>query len=750
MIKLIVNGRAVVLKRDFTIRLEFNSPVFDDDAIKGSRSYWFDIPVVPANRKTFGFPEIPSVAGKYRLLDNVSLYFGGYRLITGKLLVKKTGDHYRALLTSIAFGPDNKDKNLTEYNWGASINLGSSAQDVVDHANNKVTQGYPETNYNFPMIYNPDFYGDKNNAYNKPSSYPAAHFPMINAYSGPSGTFMKNYVFTPDSDPDVPDGTGNFYTLVPMFYLQYILSVIFGEYKPIGRFVTDSAFQQLMLYNGYALDDNEDNYSVDADTASYPGSDYHYLQYENKSADSTMSISDDSYGRTILTVQQEGYHQFVLEFEIYDPNFNNGDYVLALMDYDPEGTTEALSQQSFYPNQDTFTIKAEFAVKFVSGDIGKKIAFWLEPEHFNKDQMVFNLSTLHVNNYSYSNLNVYAKQIDPANHIPQVTVKKLLNGIKDIFGIAYYFDDLRKTVQLFIKDDLFLSQSKNISDLVDPDTIEVELNEPTKRILEYSFKDDGFAEDNFKDWSGYNMAGEVDAFIDAPDARGIKDVLKVKAENRIYKVDRDPEKGNIWKGFTDIKQRVQLSDQGAEERKEIEVAPLLMHGIYYRGSVYLASLYSVPKIKQPGYSVLYNSNQDQEGFLRIFNWMGLRPYSYFGVDYSYPLATSGQYDSKGNKISPFSLFLNGPEGVAESFHRQIENFLRDTETVKVDANTRLSLKDLLALIEVISMPQDGDVGAQKRWLLINNVKYLPKKMDVEISPHGIKSARFELIKKAHG
>lgn len=175
-----------------------------------------------------------------------------------------------------------------------------------------------------------------------------------------------------------------------------------------------------------------------------------------------------------------------------------------------------------------------------------------------------------------------------------------------------------------------------------------------------------------------------------------------------------------------------------------------MTGIYYYGSTYIASVYPLPKIKQIGNSILYNSTQENEDTLRIINWIGMTNYNFFGTDYDYPFATAGQHDAKGNKVANFSLFLNGPEGIIETFHRRWEDWQSYLERVKIMGNPNITIKELLDLIEIVSSPQDVSPENQKRWVLINNIKYLPRKIDVEISPQGIETVKFELIKKAYG
>jgi hypothetical protein len=332
--------------------------------------------------------------------------------------------------------------------------------------------------------------------------------------------------------------------------------------------------------------------------------------------------------------------------------------------------------------------------------------------------------------------------------VPQVKIGKFLNQLKDLFALAYYFDNQRKKVQLFLKDDIFETGYKDITDLVDPE-MDIQLNDEINKIFTYDFEDDEYTEDNFKAYSKYNLSDTVNAFASAPDPTSLKNIIKVLAENAIYKVEKHLDFGNVWQHFTDINQRLEMQASGKEESKDIELTPLLMKGIYWRGSKYIASMFHVPKIKQNGYSVIYNSDQEKDDSLRIVNWIGMASYNHFSSVYDYPLATSGQYDPQGNKVANFSLFLNGSEGIAETFHRKWEDWQSFTEKVEVMGNHEINIKELFDLIQVVALPQDDTLQNQRRWFMIRNTKYIPRKMDVEISTTGIDTVKFELMKKAH-
>lgn len=736
MIQLVIDGSEVYLSPDTKIRMEFNSPLNADDGIPGSKTYWFDVPIIDHNRKIFGFADIPHTSGKYKMFDGASISFAGYSLITGKAILREVRGKYRLALTTNSFGQDNKNKKLTDLDYGSPVVLGTTTQDVIDHANAKVAQSYPTTNYNFPMIYNPEFYGDTNSAWSKPSEYPAAHFPFVNSYAPAENTFRKNYLFTPETDEDVPDGIGNFFTLSPQVYLQFILNNIFNGYNLIGQFITQSDYQQLMIYNNDALDDNEEEYSGKGDSSYYISG--WYIAFLNYNSKSKLNF-DGIY----LTISHVGLHKFKFHLDVSDSNLQ-GPYYLTINYKD----SIAIEGYVINPDSSPFIVDWEITHYFNNDDLNEILEFTFSAGHTGNDTITFNESTISIINYSQENLNRFAKQIDPANHVPQMEISEFLNNLKDLFGLAYYFNNQANQIQFFLKKDLNNTGYEDITDLIDPE-MEFRLNEKTNNKLLIDFQDDEFTEKNFRRYGKYNLADTVNAYNSAPDPISIKDVLKVLSENSIYKVEKDLDYGNVWKFFTDIAQSLELQSDGKTRKKEIKLAPLLMHNIFYKGSRYIPSIFCVPKIKQRGYSVIYNSDEEKDDAVRILNWIGMTNYNLFGTDHDYPFATSGQYDPKGNKVASFSMFLNGSEGLAETFHRSWEDFMSFTEEVRALGNENMNIRHLMKLIRVISLPQNDIPANQKRWLYINSIKYLPVKMDVEISMQGIETVELRMYKKAY-
>jgi hypothetical protein len=618
-----------------------------------------------------------------------------------------------------------------------------------------VKEDYPTTKINFPAVYNPDHYGEDNPAFKHRWT---PENPIINQRDWNNDTFLDNYLFDPvnsdgdETDPDVPNGIANRTCLVPFVYLQEILKKVFNEYKLFGEFVENSAYQQLLVYNNYSLDGIEGGYDIQADTASHPDPDSSLIAFGNITTGAHMQAqSNDSF---YITIQQKGYHKLQFHFEIDDGDISQDPYYqLEIVFWWNDYSNNIIRE--FYPQRTDFSIDFHVTFYATQEDANNAhkvfVRFGRYVNGFNTN-FTFKKSTLNVINYSQSSLNRFAKEINLANHVPSKEVNEVLIDLKELFAMPIFIDNVTKNVQLFLLKDIQQTGIIDITNKVIPE-YEFELNEEKNQVLKLDLSEDMYLEDGaFKAYSHFNYLGEYTTFQEIPEASEKTNIVYVASQNTIYKTQDDEYYGNIWKHYTDIGKEIEAYETGEKENKKIKSAGLLMRGVKVNNNnYYIDSLFPLPKIKQRGISIIYDSGKQEQDYpIRLFNWIGKKTFTANDGDTNtYVASTSSEYDRDGNQVSPFSLFLNGPNGILEYFHRPFLDFMKQTETVTVYANPDFNIKDLLDLIEVITLPQNKSIANQKRWVMIDNVKYLPRKMDVELSGDGIQTVQLELIKKAN-
>lgn len=120
MIHIYVNGKELVLKRDATLSIELNNTLFSETEIDGDISYGFTIPT-RGNEESLGFPNF-DVADYSSELDCV-LAIDGAITLTGKLVMQKTS--HNELTAAIVITPYPEgfvDKSLRQNDTGV-INI---------------------------------------------------------------------------------------------------------------------------------------------------------------------------------------------------------------------------------------------------------------------------------------------------------------------------------------------------------------------------------------------------------------------------------------------------------------------------------------------------------------------------------------------------------------------------------------------------------------------------------------------------
>jgi hypothetical protein len=147
---------------------------------------------------------------------------------------------------------------------------------------------------------------------------------------------------------------------------------------------------------------------------------------------------------------------------------------------------------------------------------------------------------------------------------------------------------------------------------------------------------------------------------------------------------------------------------------------------------------------------MFNSENDEDPVLKLMNWIGSSAFEKNDEnDDYYPFATSHNVDSKGDSAGDFSLFLKGTGSIGKDYHEPWFNFLKNTETYNFKSGANFGVRTLLKLLELIKPQKGVATENQKRWMFIENIKYLPKQVTAEITMQGLESVEIKAIKQAH-
>ena len=111
-------GRPVRLSPGTSVQLELNSPLFDEDTIKGSFSYSFAVPAAP-NGPLYGFPERPDAADAPGGLLPAELVEAGVPVLRGSQRVKSaTPQRYNVAVQAGLSGAQLSERALSSFSYG--------------------------------------------------------------------------------------------------------------------------------------------------------------------------------------------------------------------------------------------------------------------------------------------------------------------------------------------------------------------------------------------------------------------------------------------------------------------------------------------------------------------------------------------------------------------------------------------------------------------------------------------------------
>ncbi len=198
-----------------TINITRRSPVYGGSA--GSYVYSLSVPHSPHNAAALKNPFRLQRKNKQRVTYPGEILFEGNIIQKGTWKIKSVTAKtisLEMLIDAGIFANSIAGKNLPEL-----FDVPISVSDIVSHLESQVLKTYPEVNHNFPVIYNPQFYGDPTET--DPKKNPNLQFEgFLNNYSG---SFIKNTA-------------SNRNTIVPQLYLAYIIKHIYESqgYKVKG------------------------------------------------------------------------------------------------------------------------------------------------------------------------------------------------------------------------------------------------------------------------------------------------------------------------------------------------------------------------------------------------------------------------------------------------------------------------------------------------------------------------------------
>lgn len=715
------------------------APLDLENTIEGSYIFNFRIPGTDHNHSTFGHP--------YRLtkfeLQNTSypgrVTFNGRSFAEGTFRVTQAGKksiEIRMAVNSGAYNSLIKNIKLPEI-FDKTVDLGLTSQAVIDHAKSKRELQYPDTDYNFPVIYNPDFYGDLN--------------PDFQCYVNRWNYFQDNFFLNEIRDPRTYPELDNTDCLSPQLYLFYVLKKCFSAfgYQVSGKPLNDSELSTLLLYNNFALDERQQFYFAHADLSANQGPETGsatvIFDNEVQDPDNCYNPSNGKY-----TLQEKGYYSIRTKLSVAHLN-NNCDYevhvkimkgteVVQQEDYTGYGITNAhfdIEHEEYF----TATGLGDLSIKVEVSD-------YIDSQWVDGSFNVLAGADFIIEDISGSNLNRYAKTIEYKNHVPDKKISEFLTSIFKVFGVIPFFDHSMKTVELvFLKDLVSHPDYVNYSDNITKNSIRVDSNDYEGISLGWDWDgQDDFLKDNLKDISNYTLLGTYDSVFERPKVPGELNVLARINNSKKYTIwslvdveIEDPQnpgefitvKKTKWVEFSDDFYEYTLDDG----KKEITpgITPLTMefsdsHGFGLENS---NRTWLAPRCKQKGTSPAFETGVNDPG-LRLIFYRGMQPLCLSSdgtIDLdSYPMASFGRMTVSGDFISntDYQLTWEGDHGLVAKFWQPVIDWLKRRLPIELQRqlspadieqlvlNNKFRLQEIFALFKEVSIPvSNREIGQAK-------------------------------------
>lgn len=720
MIQIEVNNIKVPLK-ETSVRFEYFNNLFNDTFIQGDYTFPFGAAINEDTRKAFGFLDGLDVIDKKYEFDCI-IYINNQNWNIGKVIViNKTK---KTLNLSLSFGFSGNsfiEKSLKDYDYGGKIieNTG-----IVNYANLTATN----TDWHiYPVAFIPhknvDFYGANNTDFCE----------VVNKMDIVSKQYLYNTSL-------------NKHTLVPWPYLFAILNHIANTegFSLIGSFSENLDAQKITLYNNYSLDQIEDFYTIYIQKSNN--------QYVNETTafinflgGGTEDLDKDGCwdGTTNYTIQAAGLHTIDIKV-----NYNGGycGVVTLPPTVVPFTWNIEITGVGVFPilydniNNNTYPAGIEhekyltYSFNASAGDIGRQIR--LKPV-FNLTSLpgvVFTGITIRPQSYilivntATVGLNIFSKEIDIRNHVPEISVGDLFDNLRSSFGLLIDINSIKKTITLNFNKDAIArlpASNRNLSKKVISDII---INiDPEEKGYTYGYElpnDDKLMDNNFKTIDPKEYLGAVNTLAGLGSSSLPGKIKYVKNINRFY-ITSNVTGPMQWNTYCDG------NDVFYYGNKKTELKSIFMPLLMDIGKVYDSALSTdidvvMPIIKQAGSSNAFG-NGINEAIPRLMFNHGLQITS--GAK-KYILGSCTNYNEAGDKLASFSLLTGGDDGLHKLFASQWIELLMNPESYEADFN--FNLVDLFTF-------------SQYEPIYIFNRNYLIKSANVEIS-NGIKPFKMYLIK----
>lgn len=673
-----VNNKPLVLPTDLKIRVEINSPAFESDVIPSSIVYYFNVPVTQ-NEEVFYYANYVEVKNKYREY-NWKMRYEGFWIFSGKLIVTQINTEFRCAASIKQLPTEFGDRNITDFIYDRILLGNKSMKEYVS----EIRKQKPFT-LSFPSIYAPNLYGEGDSSANQ--------------------DFEKIV-----NNMNIENTRSNVNTVIPCFHAVYIIETMFKSegYQILDSF--DSSFKNLLLFNNYTLDQ-------------FPIENYAFSNLFGKT-DLTLTATDDPtnsirYNRYYATKGEYEISIFAkAKFTSHNNPENTKMIVRASMVYtanngNVNGTRKEISSTpvEYDPNHlDSTNVFIDTCFTHIFEQDGENWMYFNMYAHNNKNSITlrnYEITEGHIEirriNSSTTDINTYTKEINPINHLPEISCSDFLVSFKQLLGFIYLFDFTSKTLQVVSMKDLLKARALDLTEQYISDTPDTEIKEPQAYELKYNI-------DEFN-MNGYTYDGQYNSLRDLSPPIREKLLVKIKNINSFYEsklVDNTLQ----WVRSADVYKPLATHKHTKKESIDVKLLPISMDE--YKNTVH-------PYYPGQGISTLYAPNTSKTD--KLICMLRTDAYGATTSNMGYTILAG-----------MFSFDLEAEDGAYNKYLKPWYDFISTANTYTF--SFRINIEDIFQILMLFN-PQATKPQGQIRRVRILNQEYIPFQFTFEFSHNNI-------------
>ncbi len=759
MIRIIVNGRDLVLYSDTTMSMEFNSALFSSDSIDGDIVYDFDIPI-KGNEIALEYSHSAYVSG-YRKFG-CQLLVDGIMIANGTLLVKKVDND--SLAVSIVCNPfpdDWRDRSIRD-NDSEEIVVSTLSATHQTKWKQFLKSTLTDSRIKFGPVIAEDGYGDDNE-----------DFGYYNGYS--KGQVCNRVVFDANgnvvSESDEPfvrlfnetiylkgDGNETYVErnqqcLLPQVRLGYILDNVIANagYEYADRITGKSELDALHVVavspldaTGVQFDNLPTWYYLYATRGPRTSGYYSVAQpgYCNDNPQGLMWTGNSSQPKFRgVKIQASGWYHIHAEITVFTKLQGEVRFIVskwsdqALNSPPTPYTGNTLLDASvgyyylaYYKEGRRINLTYDNIVYIDSSFVGMPLsfAFWIDDtSRYNKllflgsdvahrdsseDPDTLLIESKGLDQISYAN--IYKNRFYIAKCLPDVSNGDFITASVQSLGLAFYIDSTQRKIELVPYRDIKNARVLDISEYVLKEETEMECPDDGLYVFRLSSQNDADIEED-------NLLTSVDFFEDLPNPyMNIGKLCYVAEYNSYFKAEKTESEESNW--------RIEWVDQHANRQDciiggtgEEDVTESDMKTTTNGTAGDYTS--PIPSVGGTLHSEVYNTDSKPGEDILLVCYRGLKRFGQSNCYYQ---------DMVPVKSGEFSLCADGDGNLCDKYIKEWRQLvsLSPTLTYKLRLPV-VRVVELLALLK----PQQDAPQHQTRWLLVDGVRAMPKKITVQVA-----------------